>query len=225
MKKLILLLLIVLATATYSQQTLGEYIEVDASGKSTFTNDILMSDSGATTIEIRPTLNTTIISGQSNVPTAVTVGICPGYSLPIWNSDNEELYFDIAVPQRWDGASDITAHIHCLLASAQDANAHTFQLQLTWDKFTTDDNEIVPASGEHDVGVNTNTAISANQYTSYSVDFTINYDVDTPDDILARDNLLVRIRRITETGDNTEIAGEVIITHLGLVFNRDKIGE
>ena len=74
-------------------------------------------------IEIRPALDETIVTGLG-VPTRVLFpagGIFWGYSLPIWNNNNEELYFRICVPARYDEANDIMVEVTSALSNAGEA--------------------------------------------------------------------------------------------------------
>ena len=74
--------------------------------ENTFSNQITLSGSGITYFKERPRLELSRTLGTSK-PTIVYKGQIRGFSLPIYNSDNEELFFDIpCVPARWDGASN-----------------------------------------------------------------------------------------------------------------------
>jgi len=55
-------------------------------------------------LRVRPDLDFSSITAQGK-PTFVTIGAISGYSLPIYNNDNEELFFRFSIPRRWDGAS------------------------------------------------------------------------------------------------------------------------
>jgi uncharacterized protein YegL len=58
--------------------------------------------------------------------------------------------------------------------------------------------------------VTTETSIvTASQYTVYKVDFTIDYDIDTPNVIVAGDTLVGKLFRVAAS--SLEITGEVII--------------
>ncbi|MCK9601322.1 MAG: hypothetical protein M0R06_19940 [Sphaerochaeta sp.] len=167
-------------------------------------------------IELRPSLDfsTQIALGK---PTLVYRGMFRGYSLPVYAVDNEELFFNECVPQRWDAASDILVHVHCYLNTANtDKN---FNLQLDWEHFTPG-TDVVPNTS-NTVPVETPTGTAA-QYKSFVVSFTVDYDIDDPDNITYDDNLSFRLRRIAASAN--EIAGEVVITHVGVIFRRNKLG-
>ncbi|MDD5547019.1 MAG: hypothetical protein PHO67_07715 [Candidatus Omnitrophica bacterium] len=167
-------------------------------------------------IELRPSLDYTTIIGQGK-PTVVYRGLFKGFSLPIYSTDNEEIFFTECVPQRWDAASDILVHAHCYLDTAN--TTKNFQLQLEWEHFTPGV-DVVPATS-NTVPVETPTGTAA-QFKTFSVTFTVDYDIDTPDNVAYDDNLSFRLRRIAASAN--EIAGEVVITHLGIIFRRNKLG-
>lgn len=176
---------------------------------------ITLGTGSLTTIELRPQIDFARIIGNVK-PTKVTRGIVQGHSLPTYAAD-EELYFDIHVPDRYDEASDITAHVHGYLDTANDGKK--FRMTLEWEHVTFP-TDAVPNT-DNDVTVETSTGTAA-QYQSFSVPFTIDYDIDGADIITGGDCLYFRLRRIAAT--ELEIAGEFVICHIGIVFRRDKIG-
>lgn len=188
---------------------------------------ITMTGSGLATIELRPELNFTSISGQNHVPDTVMRGVVTGFSLPVWNSDDEQLFFKICVPNRWDAASDIDIHIDCYLASAQSANQKAFKLQIDWEHFATG---VAAPSTSNTITVETeNIPNPTAQYMNYQIIFTganaINYDIDGGgNEIKVDEKLYFRLRRIGKTGTDTEITGELVITHIGLIFQINKVG-
>ena len=195
-------------------------------GAPTTTNDALvagqpvpkpltLTGDGLVTIELRTSLDYSRILGNSK-PTKITRGLAQGFSLPIYSADDEELYFSLCVPNRYDEASDITVHVHGWLDTANtDKN---FQLRLEWEHISVGD--IVPVTS-NEVNVETDTGI-ASQFQCFEISFTINYDIDTPDNIIADDMLAMRLYRIAAS--ENEMAGEIVISHIGVVFRRDKLG-
>lgn len=166
-------------------------------------------------LELRPDLDYTRILGTGQ-PTRVTRGVCDGFSLPTYAA-NEELFFNICVPDRYDEASDIVIHIHGWLDTANtDKN---FQLQMDWEHHSDDD--VVPNTSNL-ITVETPTGTAA-QYQAIHVVFTIDYDIDGVDIIANDDELNFRLRRIAASID--EIAGEVVVSHLGVDFRCNKIGK
>ena len=177
---------------------------------------ITMSGEGLVYIELRPDLDLTRIIGL-NKPTHVVQGVYEGFSLPLYAAD-EELFFTICVPNRYDEASDVKAHIYCWLAGAEDSK--NFNLQLSWEHYTSG-TDTVPAT-LNDVEVQTATGASAAQFQSYVVEFTIDYDIDTPDNVVEDDILGLRLRRIA--ADANECGDEIVINHIGVIFRRNKLG-
>lgn len=70
----------------------------------------IISGQFRTTFELRPDINYAKVSALGK-PTAVVRGATAGMSLPIYNNDDEELFFQMHVPYRWDGISDIEGHL------------------------------------------------------------------------------------------------------------------
>jgi len=168
-------------------------------------------------LELRPDLDFTTITAQGK-PTQVIRGIYHGYSLPIYGADNEELFFDVCVPNRWDRESDILIYVDCYIDTAN-ANKN-FNLQLDWEHYTPVI-DVVPNTF-NTITVETNTGAGA-QFQSYRVEFIVDYDIDVGDDIEIDDNLAFRLIRIAATAN--EMAGEPVILHLGVIFQRNKVGE
>lgn len=178
-------------------------------------NPLTLSGDGLVYLELRPDLDFESVRANGK-PTQVSRGIVHGFSLPIYAADDEELFLQIHIPHRWDEYSDILIHIHCYLDSPNtDKN---FNLQLSWASFS--DGDIIPATGT-DLTVETSTGTAA-QYQSFHIDYTIDYDIVPADPLQSSDELHLRVRRLDASAN--EIAGEVVITHLGAVFRRDKLG-
>ena len=175
---------------------------------------ITLSGDGLAYIEMRPDIDYVRILGNLK-PTKVTRGITKGYSLPLYAED-EELFFYTCVPSRYDGASDIIIHVDCYLDTAN--TAKNFNLVLEWVHYTPTD--VVPDTNTS-VPVQTATGTAA-QYKGFQVTFTIDYDLFTPDLIIGDDQLHFRLYRDNASAD--EIAGEVVVTHIGVIFRRDKLG-
>lgn len=176
----------------------------------------IVSGSQKQTMEFRPTLHYTRILGTTK-PTRVTRGIVEGFSMPLYIAD-EELYFDLHVPSRYDGASDIMVHVHGYLDTAN--TNKDFQLQLEWEHATFPIDAIPDT--DNNVAVDTATG-TASQYQTFSIVFTVDYDIDGGDTVTSADCLYFRLRRIATGGD--EIAGEFVVCHIGVEFQVDKVGD
>lgn len=169
-------------------------------------------------LEIRPELDFDTIRGQLGVPAMVRRGIIGGFTLPVYAANNQELFFTIHIPRRWDSKSDITVHAEGYLDTAN--NAKKFRFQLEWENLTTG-TDVVPDTN-NPVIVETTTGNWA-QYQSFHFDFTIDYDIDGAGaEIATEDSLYLRLYRLAATMD--EIAGNPVVTHVGVRFNREILG-
>lgn len=169
-----------------------------------------------TTLRLLPQVEFGRIQATSK-PTIVSRGVVQGYSLPIYNSDDEELFFTQSVPRRWDEASNITFGCMAMLDTAN--TDKKFKLAIEWEQVTAGDvvgTSTVTASTEIDV------TGAASQYMTYDVTMTVDYDANTPDVIEANDVLAIRLRRVAASAD--EITGEVVVYGFYIQYNRDKIG-
>jgi len=166
-------------------------------------------------LEFRPDLDYDTIRGNAGIPTLIQRGIFHGFSLPIWAADAEELYLDICVPDRWDGASNIHVHMDCFVIGAQDAANDAFNLQLVWENYTPGI-DIVPATN-NPLTTETTTGI-CNQFQSFQVGFEIPFAGIEGDDMLA-----FLLRRV-DVAIGNEIDGELVIHHVGVIFRTDILG-
>lgn len=191
---------------------------VSATWQSHFTEPITLSGDGVTEIELRAHLLACPAIAFEK-PTFVTYGgVVTGYSLPVYDSDNEELFFMECVPNRWNRASNPRIHVHCYLPSAN--SGKNFNLSIDWSHFDPDSNDIIPST-THTI-YNQTATTGSDTYTSYEMEFAIDYDIDTPNLITADDDIHFRIYR-TDATEN-EISGEVVITHVGIIWQRDRLG-
>jgi len=148
-------------------------------------------------------------------PTLVTVGIFNGYSLPIYNSDNEELFGCVSMPEDWDGTTDPVIYISGWLDSAN--NAKKFKLQVSVERGDMASNTVVSATAI-DFTVETTTGNWA-QYTSFKASVTVSIAWVG---LVAGQILAIRVRRIAAS--SAEAAGEVVIEGALLYYVCDKLG-
>ena len=199
-----------------------------SAGTSTFgdggvTNYLTISNTGVVSLvgtakrdlTLRADLDYTLITAQGK-PTQATIGVVHGYSMPIYNNDNEELFFNENVPGRWDGASDIKFHVLVALALAETAD-ETFKFQLSWNQVG--ETDVVPAT-THDT-TDEIIVVDGTQYATYMLEFTIDYNIDAGDVILPHDDLAARLRRVASTGD--EVDGEIIVLDWHTHYTVDKM--
>jgi len=150
-------------------------------------------------------------------PTLVSEGLFYGFSLPVFNADDEEIPACICVKSDWDAASDLTVFLGGWLADAN--TAKRFNLQVSWEHWTSGE-AAIPATS-HDVEVETLTGTWGAKR-PFKIAFTIDYDIDTPDDVAIGDGLGIRVRRLAASGD--EIAGEVVVEGAVLYYPRGSFG-
>lgn len=179
---------------------------------------VTLEGDGRIWIEFRPDTDFETVRANGK-PTWIIRGVFGGFSLPIYAADNEELYADICVPNRWDEGSDIYVHFDVWLDTAQDAADDSFRLQLAWEN--RDPGAGVVPNTSTTVEVETTTGICP-QYSCFQPEFLIDYDGGART-IEGDDNLTLRLRRIAVV-DGIEIAGEVVIDHVGVIFRCDKLG-
>lgn len=176
---------------------------------------IILEGDSKVWIEFRPELDFEIVK-KNAVPLSYERGIFTGFELPIYAGDDQELFFEICVPDKWDEESAIHIHLDTFLVDAQD-DGDDFRLQIVWEYYTPNI-DIVPDSS-NPVEVETETGASA-AFQSYHVHFDLLAKDIT--DMEGDDILAFRLRRVTTTG--TEIEGLVIFNHVGIIFLCDKLG-
>lgn len=213
MRKLfsLLLILVLLLTGCY----VGDWSDDVYLERLTLGDQLTLEDDGLVWLEFRPDIDFETVRANGK-PTWVKRGIIGGWSLPP-DVVGEELFMEIHAPNRWDESSDVYIHVHCYLDTANtDKN---FNLELSWAHIT--DGDVVSDNVSENLTAETATGVAA-QYTQYHVDFILDYDVDLADPLIISDELHMRLRRIDATANET--AGEIVITHIGVVFRRDKLG-
>jgi hypothetical protein len=151
-------------------------------------------------------------------PTPVERGGVLGFSMPIYAGDDEELFFRDHVPGRWNGASDITVEAKCYIDTANTAG-EKFQFQLSW--YNSSFSGVTIAATTTDVKTET-TIVSGTQYAAYTVSFTVDWDVVTPD-IAAGDLLSMRLRRIAVEAGGDECEGEIVVADITVKYQVDKV--
>jgi len=173
-------------------------------------------------LEFRPDLDETRIRGNVGIPSDAQIGIYNGYSLPIWNSNDEELYFLMCVPDRWDGESHILIHVITALANANESG-NSYQLEVTWEHETPNE-DFVPVTNNQ--AYVTRTIYSNTQYESYMDWAIVLYNADVGDDVEPDDQLTFRFRRIAAGGQLKDLDGELIILSTHVLFARgDLLGD
>lgn len=158
--------------------------------------------------------NQTTITAQGK-PTQVTLGTYKGYSLPVYNSDNEELFSCKCVSPSWDGITNPVMYVGGWLDTANtDKN---FKLQVSWSHTTMNGTNAVDQT-THDVEVETATGTAA-QYTAFKIAFTLDL---VGQSVSSGDAIGVRLRRIAASSN--EISGEFVAEGEVLTIAINKIG-
>ena len=166
----------------------------------------------------RPVLDQATIAGTGK-PVIVYRGILRGFTMPVYAANQELFFAEPNLPYRWDGSSDVEIHINGYLDTAN--TSKRFRLQVSWEHYTLD-TDVVPTT-THDVEKEILTGVWA-QYQTFETVHVLDYDVDTPDNLMPHDVVAMRIRRINKTGVEDEIAGNVIITGVVMIYLCDKVG-
>lgn len=205
-------------TADYYDESTGNNFivgNIDSNGNTIFDGSIYTPGK----LSMRPFIEIGRIA-QNTKPTIVQRGASSGYSLPIYNSDNEELFISEYIEGRWNGASNITLSIIGYIDTDEDVN-DDFALQVSWINKSTSSG-ILPATTT-DVTTVTNIETDRNvQYSIYKVDFAIDWDLNDPD-IVASDYFAARIRRVAVGSGNVEMSGEFVITMIIITYDVDKV--
>lgn len=167
------------------------------------------------TLALRPTFNVGFQKTTSK-PTEVVRSSVIGYSLPVYNSDQEEMFFRDTVPGRWDGISPSIFYVHGYLSLGEDVG-DKFKLQISVEA-TDGVNGICDMSPvDADSGDILITTDHSAQYSWYTVPITIPYTTL----VAGRELIHWRLRRIAAS--NTPISGEFVVTHWCCCYVVDKI--
>jgi len=172
---------------------------------------------GGNRLTLRPQLYAGRVGGVAK-PTFVTLGAYAGYSFPIYDRDDEELFFRESIPGRWDGASNINAYAVVMLSAAEDVG-DKFRFQLSWASHVTGSGALSNTTTDVAAELAVKTSRSA-QYSVYVLKFTIDYTVPTPD-LAAGDHFGGRIRRIAAAAP--QVSNEIILLDFYMTYNVNKI--
>lgn len=188
-----------------------------ATWQSKFTTPIILEEDAKVSIALRPDIDTIALK-QEDKPTPENLGIVRGWSFPIFNNDDEEIFFRMKVPRRWDGESNITFKVCCYIPeTSQSGNIFNMSLDYFWlncgdvitDSSYTTSYETICNS---DLGNKT-----------YYLPINIQYDIaGIGNEISDSDTMFMRLYRTAASSN--EITGEVVIVDIVMDFTRDKLG-
>jgi len=158
-------------------------------------------------------------SKQLGTPTEVYRGCNVGYSFPVWNSDNEELYFRMRIPARWDGTTDPQFGIMCTITGAEDVG-DKFKFQLEW--------QTTICGGTTAMGTTTSNCVSEQTIitggsaanTAYCIFFTLDAD-DVTNSIIAGEMLQGRLRRIASA--SPAVTNEIAVWDWASMWKVNKV--
>lgn len=160
-------------------------------------------------------------SKQLGSPDEIYRGCNVGYSFPIFDDDDEELYFRALIPTRWDGITNPQFEIVVTLMGAEDIG-DKFKFQLEW--------QVTKGIGTVVMGETVSTCVSEQTivtdgvaaYSAYRIIFTLDTD-DGDNPIVAHDMLQIRIRRIAASED--EVDAEIGVWDWSTYWKADKAYE
>ena len=164
----------------------------------------------------RPEFDQAVVTASGVIiPTQVSRGLLNGFSLPIWNSDTEELKYASKIIKRWDQVTDPIVNVYGWLSAPEDVG-DSFKLQYEYECFDFCDSTIIVPETINTVSVDTEIIAAENfQYAPYCIQFSID------DTALENDCIIgARIRRVASAG--TEIAGEFVVSYSDITFKTNK---
>lgn len=147
-------------------------------------------------------------------PTSVIVGANSGFSMPIYKNDDEEIFFTLKIPRRWDGTTDPVVTVLAHLGNTEDVgDKFNFQLSYVCNGTTG-----VLLATTNDVPVETTVLTDKTaQYSTYPVSFTLDATK-----MIAGCEFKARLRRIAAS--SSEVSNEIIVTSVYINFKRDRLG-
>ena len=159
------------------------------------------------------------VSKQLGDPTEVYRGCNIGYSFPVWDSDDEELYYRVIVPNRWDGTTDPQFEIVTTLMGTEDVG-DKFKFQFEW--------QVTAGIGTSLMGETTSSAVSeqtvitsgTQAYSTYRLYFNLDAD-DATNPIVAHNMLHGRLRRIAAS--SSSVTAEVAVWDWASCWKTNKI--
>ncbi len=174
-------------------------------------------------LEIRPDLDETRIRGNAGIPADYQTGIWNGYSMPIWDAGaniDQELYFLICVPERWNEESDII--IHMKWATEGNELNNVAYWEVAWLHATPDVPETLSLAAPT-VVTSSRTVDSGVLNAFYEEYFVVDYDIIPGDPITLGDTITFRIRHF---GAKDTLVNEAALIEVGVDFARgDLLGE
>ena len=186
-------------------------------------NSLYVDPSGLTrctkhALNIRPVLTQTTAKA-SGTPTQTSRGLNIGYSLPIWNASDEELYWRTMIPGRWDRTTDpqFGACVSMMRVGGEDVG-DKFKFQLEWQ--TTTASSVMGTTTSNCVSEQTVLTGRNAQHDVYFIFFTLNAD-DGTNPIVAGNMLQARLRRIAASAN--DCTGEIAVWDWTTIWPVDRM--
>ena len=190
----------------------SNYTDISSSGVITF----------AGTAQRKLTLRPQLVEKSSKAggtPTQVYRGINIGYSLPVWSAPaaDEELYWRMRIPIRWDGTTDPQLGMCVSLSGAEDVG-DKFKFSLEWQ--TTAKGNVIGTTTSIVYSEQTVLTGRAEAYDAYFVFFSFDAN-DVTNPIIVGEMLQARVRRVAAY--SLEVSNEIIIWDWASMWALDKV--
>jgi hypothetical protein len=190
----------------------SDYASIGATGL------VTLAGGGKGKLTFRPNLIQKA-SKTAGVPTEIYRGCSVGYSMPIWSTDNEELYFRMRIPNRWDGTTDPQFGIITTITGAEDVG-DKFRFQLEWQTTTCGGTTVMGTTTTSTTSEQTIITGGAAANTAYCLFLTLNAD-DGTNPIVSGEMLQGRLRRIAASG--SEVTGEIAVWDWAVMWCTNKM--
>jgi len=226
------------ASTEYLNSTNSGYVDYHAATQHRFNNTVnlggatnyinIATDGDITwggTSKKKLTLRPNLIQSQAKiagVPTEVYRGVNVGYSMPIWSDPaavNEQLFFRMRIPQRWDGTTDPQFGMMITITGTEDVG-DKFKFELSWQTTVCGGTTVMGTTDSDCYTEQTIIMGGGTAYTAYCVFFTLNAD-DVTNPIIAGEMLQGRVRRVAASAN--EVSNEVVIWDWVSIWCVDKV--
>jgi hypothetical protein len=158
------------------------------------------------------------LSNTQGKPTVISRGICKGYSMPIWSAGantNEELYFRIRCPHRWDGVTNPWFFSISSITVGETVD-DKYKFQLEW--MSSDVGGVIPNTIIETITCEVTCSTGKNAaYYAQILAFEMNAST-----LVSGQCVQGRLRRINSSGP--EVANEVAVFHWDTRWKMDGIG-
>jgi len=169
-------------------------------------------------------LNQSLIR-KNAVPTDWVFGTFTGYSLPVWATPaakDEQLYFQVDIPEEWDGDSTILIHVHTSTTANEEGNI--YELKILHNHSTPNVGEGFPGTVNM-TQVRERLVTTDNTSAHYMEVFTLAYD-HNPANPMIYDDIMGFIIRHVNDGQADNVTDEIVVLSAVVYFARgDLLGD